>query len=371
MIRAFKWLVVTVFILAAVLVAAFFAWRGYAIDKVEQGRAIAGENGIDLLEKVEIGGVEQWISIRGEDRDNPVLLYLHGGPGTPMMPFSYLFQTSWEDHFVVVQWDQRGTGKTYFESDPEAVLATINFERMKEDALEVTQYLRQRLGKDKIILVGHSWGTMIGLPLAAEHPELYYAYVGTGQVISVHDNERLGYERALEEARKQNNEEAIAALEGIAPYPHPIEGTTGRRDILRHWQRELGLALASGRNYRMRVLMAALASPDYSLRDVSFFLMLPDDHKLTNVPALAREIDAFDVRAWGSSYDLPIFLIMGRNDWQTPSVLAEAYLENEVEAPHKAFVWVENAGHSVPTSQPDVFLQILLDEVLPVVQQAQ
>ncbi len=143
--------------------------------------AITAPNGIDEGRYVPLGGIEQWITIRGEDRKNPVLLFLHGGPGDATNPWSYAVFRTWFKSFTVVQWDQRGTGRTLGKSGP-SIASTITIERMRDDGIELAEMLRSTLQKDKILLVGHSWGSTLGAFMAKARPDLFSAFVGTGQV---------------------------------------------------------------------------------------------------------------------------------------------------------------------------------------------
>ena len=362
--KIFKRLAISLLAIVVLVLIVFTGWREFSQYRVAKEREIQTENGIEALEKVEIGGIDQWISIRGRDLDNPIILYLHGGPGTPMMPFSHIFQTPWEEYFTVVQWDQRLTGKTYRESDPDAAAATISFDRMVEDARELSEYLIKRFGKKKIFLLGHSWGSMMGIPLVKRYPELFHAYIGTGQVISVYENESVGYEHALEAAREQNNLEAIEALEGIAPYPHPETGTLDTRDVLRYWQRELGLSLAGKKQWFMEMLEAGLVSPDYSLLDINLLFNIPREHRITKIPAMATMIDEFDLWELGPDFEVPVVFLLGRLDWQVPSVIAKRYFD-AVQAPYKKFIWFEESAHSPPTEEKEKFVEALVSEVLP------
>lgn len=346
------------------VVAVFLVWRGWAQRSQAEERRIDAADGIDVLEKVHLGGIDQWISIRGRDREKPVLLFLHGGPGFPMMPFISVFQNPWEEHFVVVQWDQRGTGKTYNDNDPAAVLPTMTHERLLQDARELTLYLRKRLNKDRIFLLGHSWGSMLGLPLVKRYPELFHAYIGTGQVINVQDNERVGYEHTLAIARERRNSLAIAELEAIAPYPDPVKGTSESRLTLRRWQRDFGLGVRGKTEAAImgEMLNAGLRSPDYTLMDNLIWILRRDSSFSRD--ALADEIDRFDVRKMGYKFDLPIVFMLGRHDWQVPAVIAAEYFQH-VDSPQKQLVWFENSAHSPPSEEPAEFTRALVEVVLP------
>ena len=137
---------------------------------IREARAIPQPRGVEELREVEIGGIKQWSSIRGRDRRNPILLFIHGGPASTEMPVSWLYQSPWEDYFTVVQWDQRGAGKTAAANDPALVTPTITIEQMTADGEELVALLRETFSKDKIFVLGHSWGTVIGLGIAQRHP---------------------------------------------------------------------------------------------------------------------------------------------------------------------------------------------------------
>jgi pimeloyl-ACP methyl ester carboxylesterase len=175
--------------------------RHVVTETIAATRKIVSPNGVEELLPIQINDITQWISIRGRDRRNPILLFLHGGPGSPTMPAAYTFQSPWEDYFTVVQWDQRGAGKTYASNDPKALSSTITVEKMTSDAEEIVRYLQKRYDKKKIFLLGHSWGTVLGVALVQRHPEWFYAYVGVGQMVNGRRNEEDGYQFALEQAR--------------------------------------------------------------------------------------------------------------------------------------------------------------------------
>ena len=173
-------------------------------DPHAEARAIIGDvqrivapSSVQEQHKVRIGGIDQWISVRGADRENPVLLYLHGGPAAPMMPAAWTFQRPWEDYFTVVQWDQRAAGRTYRANDPDSVAPTITIDRYMTDAIELIDWLRDTYGKRKVVLVGHSWGTVIGMRVLLERPDLLHAYVGIGQSLHPQADEAVGYRYAL------------------------------------------------------------------------------------------------------------------------------------------------------------------------------
>jgi pimeloyl-ACP methyl ester carboxylesterase len=181
--------------------------------------AVTSPNGIDEATYVSIGGIEQWITIRGENRDNPVLLLLHGGPGDATNPWGYAGFRSWLKYFTVVQWDQRGAGKT-FGRNGAAVASTITIERMVQDGVELAELLSKKLQQEKIVLVGHSWGSILGVFMAKKRPELFHAFVGTGQVADPPRNYAVAYKALVEKASRERNSRALQELREAGPPPY-------------------------------------------------------------------------------------------------------------------------------------------------------
>ena len=177
--------------LLLVAIAGLFALRAYGHHRTVQAVAIHSPNAIDEGLYVKIGGIDQWLQIRGQDRNNPVVLCLHGGPGASWLRLTTLF-LPWEKEFTVVQWDQRGTGKT-LETTGASIASTMSVDRMAEDGIEVAEFLQTHLHKDKIVLLGFSWGSLLGVQMAMRRPDLFDAYVGTGQISDIPHSQRIGY----------------------------------------------------------------------------------------------------------------------------------------------------------------------------------
>jgi pimeloyl-ACP methyl ester carboxylesterase len=167
---------------------------------------------------VRIGAIDQWITIKGDDRNNPVVLFLHGGPGDALSPFADSMFQGWEKDFTLVQWDQRGAGRTYGKSGP-SIEPTMTIERMSQDGIEVAEFLAKHLDKKKIITEGASWGSILGIYMAHARPDLFYAYVGRAQIVNWRKNEAASYARVLEMARASGDQPAIRALTTIGPPP--------------------------------------------------------------------------------------------------------------------------------------------------------
>ncbi len=330
---------------------------------IRDARAIAQPRGVEELREVEIGGIKQWISIRGRDRRNPILLFIHGGPASAEMPASWLYQSPWEDYFTVVQWDQRGAGKTAATNDPALVTPTITIEQMTADGEELVAMLRETFGKDKIFVLGHSWGTVIGLGIAQRRPEWLHAYIGMGQVINGQENERIGYAFAQGEARRRNDAQAQAELAAIAPYP-AADGAVTFEQILaqRKWVIGYG-GLTWGRSDFTYEQNARLLSPEYTDEDLAADQYVGAS-LVQLLPGLTR-LDFGDV----TRLDCPIFLFNGRHDYATPSSISAAWLET-VSAPQKQVFWFEHSAHMMQFEQPGKVFMHLVRDIRPIAERA-
>ncbi len=337
--------------------------RAKVQDVIRQGQEIQAPRGINDLKEIDIGGIKQWISVRGRDLRNPILLFIHGGPGTTEMPVRWFYQSPLEDYFTVVQWDQRGSGKTAVSNDQAEVIPTITVERMIKDAEEVASYLRREYDKDKIFVLGHSWGSILGLELAKRRPEWLHAYVGMGQVVNTLDNEAVSYRFALEEARRRGEEIAIQELEAIAPYPKE-DGTISVEEVIvqRKWVSAYG-GMTWGRpnldyEYNLRPL-----SPDYTDADLN-----ADSEIINVVVQLLPQLGGVNYRDV-TKLEAPVFLFSGRHDYATPSEVSFAWFK-DLEAPAKKIVWFEHSAHMMHFEQPGKFIYHLIDDVRPIAVEA-
>jgi len=333
--------------------------RATATAIIADAGKITSPRGVEELLQIPIGGTQQWISVRGRDRRNPMLLMIHGGPASPEMPTSWWFQQDWEDFFTVVQWDQRGSGKSYRANDPVAIAPTLSLERITADAAEVVQFLRTRYGKDKIFVLGHSWGSVVGLNLARQHPQGLYAYVGVGQIISGRENERMGYQLTLQEARRRGNAQAVSELTALAPYPGAGDSLSlSKLGTERKWSVAFG-GLTYGRMELHYYLDLAELSPDYSDADLDAI----DSGSHLSLAPLWAEVMRFDMTGV-TRWRCPIILFVGRYDTTTPSQVAAEWLRH-VRAPASKLVWFENSAHMMMVEEPGEFLLHLVRDVRP------
>jgi proline iminopeptidase len=344
----------------SVLVAAVLSatvYRYFAQTGIARTRAIHSPDGIDTIERVPIGGIDQWIEIRGESQKNPILLFLHGGPGSAFMPIARTFQDPWEKYFTVVQWDQRGAGKTYTSNSKEVQRATLHIERMQQDTVEMVNYLRKRFGREKVFVLGHSWGSVLGLQLAHDHPELLYAYIGVGQATDAQQNEVVLYKETLDQARRIQNKEAIEQLTSIAPYPSP-NITFHQIRITRVWSSTLIGPAESGESAMGPKTI--FFAPEYSLlNDLDWFR-----GQLFSVDLLLPELAKLNLADMGYEYRVPIFLLEGRHDPYTPANLAKEFFD-KLNDRDKQFEWFEDSGHFPFREEQGKFTDALVQKVLP------
>jgi pimeloyl-ACP methyl ester carboxylesterase len=331
---------------------------------IAESEAIHTANGVEGREAVKIGGIPQWITVRGKDLNNPLLLYVHGGPGDAIMGASWSFQRPWEDYFTVVQWDQRGSGKTYASNDWERVKPTLTTERFVDDAEELVQYLRTKYHKRKIVLLGHSWGTVICTELAQRHPEWFSVYVGTGQVVNMRESERMGYEEILKEARAANDVGAVKDLEALAPYP----GASGPMDFTKTMKERKWLVHDGGytwRNTNDHYEDILRLSPDYTDADVKGY-ELGDDRSARLMWAEMSEINFWK----RTSFRCPVVLFQGSHDLNVSHELVARWYAT-LHAPSKKLVWFPNSSHMVMMEEPGRMFYHLMTDIRPLAMVAQ
>jgi pimeloyl-ACP methyl ester carboxylesterase len=328
------------------------AMMSFMRNRNAQDYAITAPNGIDEGKYVEIGGIEQWITIRGEDRNNPVLLFLHGGPGDATNPWGYAGFRSWLKAFIVVQWDQRGAGRTLGKNGASSASA-ITIERMSRDGIELAELLRKSLQKDKVILVGHSWGSILGVFMAKARPDLFWAFVGTGQVADQQRNYSVAYDELLKKAKNLGEQRAVQDLKSVGPPPY----SDGRGyAIQRRWSN-----LFEGADFFISSMFGlALGAPGYSLRDIDDWTQ----GQMVSAERLIPEMTALDPKTLGGEFSVPVFVIQGAEDFTTPTSLARGFLSS-IRAPRKGFVAIEGGGHFAVFMKSEVFLKELAARVLP------
>ena len=317
-----------------------------------QQYAISSPKGIDEASFVMIGGIEQWVTIRGEDRSKPVLLFLHGGPGDVTNPWAFALFAPWEKQFTVVQWDQRDSGRTLMKTG-HTVAPTITLDRTTQDGIELTEYLRKHLGKDKIVIVAHSFGSILGLGMVRARPELFYAYVGTGQVADSTKNYSVAFEALLQKAQASGNQRAIEELKRVGPPPYSTGEGYG---VQRKWANNF----EGADQFLAGTLGLTLVAPDHSVQDINDEVA----GEILSADRLVPQTRSIGPTELGLEFFVPIFVFQGEEDFTTPTVLAQHYVES-LKAPRKAFVRINGGGHFAVFMHSDQFLQELVTRARP------
>ena len=305
---------------------------------------------------VRIGGIDQWITIKGDDRNNPVVLFLHGGPGDALSPFADAMFGGWEKGFTLVQWDQRGAGRTYGKSGP-SIEPTMTVERMAQDGIEVAQFLAKHLNQKKIIIEGGSWGSILGIHMVHSRPDLFYAYVGDAQMVNTRKNESASYARVLEMARAAGDQQAISALTTIGSPPW---------DSLRKWPVFRKWKLA----YQAKTVTAPpvpiTLSPAYASPEERAQYEAADDFSFEHFWGLKMSgpMEDVDLPALGTDFAIPIFILQGQEDLTALPELAKAYFDS-IKAPRKQFYLVPGTGHEPSAAELDMILKVLVEQVRP------
>lgn len=303
------------------------------------------EGGINEQMYVDINGTKQWISIYGQDKDNPVLLYLHGGPGSSTSAIDYTFTRKWSDVYTVVTWDQRNCGKSYSSDQNDTALT---YDTMISDGVEVTKYLLNYLGKDRITLLGHSWGTYFGCNLVLEYPEYYECYIGTGQLVDFYQNEIAFKEEAVKWT--ENDEEGRLLVEKLTVGDFSMEYYAARNALMERYGYDM---LVDGTDYNM--IAAVVFNPYYSLGD--FYKYITSDFSVYDEFLKSDEFKKFSLLG-KTDYQVPFYNINGDRDYQTNFKLAQEYFDS-VNAPRKKMYIMKDTTHGLLESKSEEFSDIL------------
>jgi len=302
---------------------------------------------------VTIGGIEQWVVVDGADCGNPVVVIVHGGPGNPNTPFARNIFGEWENDFTIVQWDQRGSGKTYG-ANPPAEDEPLTLDALTADGVEVTRYAIERFGKRKVILMGGSWGSALATHMAMAEPGLFHAYVGTGQLVNYQEDLRVGYARTLALATAAGDSDAVTRLQalGAPPWANPRSFGTLRR-ISRRYEALVSEPPPAGWFTFGPGYDTPAYEADYTAgEDYSFFAFVG--------PANDGMGPGIDLRKLGTDFAMPVYMLQGEEDLVTPAQVARAYFD-DLSAPQKTYVSLARTGHdpnrTMIAAQHDALMQ--------------
>lgn len=306
---------------------------------------------------VPINGIAQWITITGARCGNPVILFIHGGPGNALSPFADALYASWQQDYTLVQWDQRGAGMTYAKNRP-GDDETLSVAQMRDDGIAVASYLRRHLGQDKVILMGSSWGSILGVHMAKLRPDLFHAYVGTAQVVNARQNEAGMYRQVMALAQAAGDTATVDRLTALGTPPWTDPRNFG---ILRRFDRKYE-ALATDAPPRHWWQAAPFYATPQALADAE----AADDYSYLQFIGLRGDgmFASVDLPALGTRFELPVFFIMGEEDLLTSPAIARAYFDG-IAAPRKGFTLVKRAGHDPNQAVLDAQWTVLREQVAP------
>jgi pimeloyl-ACP methyl ester carboxylesterase len=324
--------------------------------KIAHENGMPLENSITKWENVMLGDCEQWLSIRGADKNNPVLLFLHGGPGTPEIPFLIKYNRDLENIFTVVSWDQRGAGKSFSKEVPPE---SMNLDQFLADTHELTQYLKEKFGKEKIYLMGHSWGTLLGIQAVHRNPKDYHAYIAVAQTSDGRREELLSYEKVLEQAKKANHGSAVKELEKIGgPKEGKYNGGDNGLGTRLKWVRYFGGAAFHEEKSIWPLIKDVVKTPVYSTLEK---LKYPRGEKFS-LKHLYDDVRDIQLKKEIKSVKVPVYFFHGVYDNQVPLEVARDFFEG-LKAPEKKFTVFDNSAHGVLYEEPEKFHQIMEEVV--------
>ncbi|PSB50492.1 alpha/beta hydrolase [filamentous cyanobacterium Phorm 6] len=311
-------------------------------------------NSIAVLEKVKLGGSEEWISIRGKDSRNPVLLFLAGGPGGSQLVTARRALAGLEDRFVVVNWEQPGAGKSFDAVDR----SKLTPDRYITDTRELVLNLRQRFGKEKVYVLGESWGSALGIMVVQRYPELFHAFIGTGQMVAFLENDLICYDFALRLAAERGDTKQVEKLKQQGPPPYygndvALKSATYLTETFNYMNKNPAIANAGFNT------LQDLAGSEYGLYDkVNFIRGLLDTFGV-----VYQQLWGVDFRKQATRLEVPVYFLIGRHDVNAPPKLTEEYF-NLLTAPHKELIWFERSGHNPWVNESTKFVDAIVSKVL-------
>ncbi len=308
---------------------------------------------------VAVGGIEVWVTVRGQSCGNPVILMLHGGPGNPLSPYARNIYGDWEKDFTLVQWDQRGAGKTYGRSPATAELP-LSMARMAQDGVELAEFLTRHLNQSKLILMGGSWGSALGVHMAKVRPDLFHAYVGTGLLVGYAENQLASYSKLLARARTAGDSKTVGTIEALGPPP---------------WTnpRNFGILRRATRVYEAKVSEPPPKSwwvPEASYTSAKAVADFESSEEFSYLQFVGLKGDGMlsrlDLPALGLDFAIPVYLVQGAEDLVTTAEVAKRYFETIV-APAKDFVLLPRTGHDPNVPMVEAQFKLLKERIRPLV----
>jgi len=347
-------------ILGLILILAFFCItrsmkKGETSPLVDaKGKELPSS--ISEITNVNIGGIDQYLIIRGADTSKPVMLFVHGGPGSPETPIMKSLNPTIENDFVMVYWEQRGSGKSYSNTIPPE---TMNLDQFISDTKEVSDYLIERFDKEKIFIMGHSWGAFLGILTAYQHPELYHAYFGVGQSCMQYEAEKVSFDWVKEQAILQNDKKGIQKLSKLSFPSKDADSDEFIKFIMqeRKYVNKYGGAI-HGETSISSLLKFVIKADEYSFKDKINYMR---GSKFSISHLYSKQIQS-DLSQEIDSMQVPVYIFQGKYDYQCPTQTAYKFYE-QLKAPKKDFFIFENSAHSPNMEEPKKFNALVLKKV--------
>jgi pimeloyl-ACP methyl ester carboxylesterase len=326
--------------------------------KGTDGKVVQGS--IAEFRHIKLGGYSQAILIRGKSLDNPIMLFLHAGPGLSETGLARNFNAALEDSYTMVYLDQRGAGKSY---TPFMDYSTFTTEQLLQDIHELTQYLKERFGKEKIAIMGHSFGAGFAAYAAERYPEDYSAFIGIGQPINLVESDSMAFEFALENAMKNGNDKAVKELEKVKGYwlKNDKESYFTGMMIMKKWVGYYGGQIYGQKGFVSFVLKNTLCN-EFTIFDYPAYLLGMN----ASGPASWDIIRTLNLWKQAPAYKIPVILMEGRHDYNTVPDYVESYYK-AIKAPVKKLYWFENSAHMLNYEEKELFQKRLMEDVLPII----
>ena len=345
---------ITMIVLAAVLIAIFIVMPAGTEAIVDsEGEIIKGS--IAEMKEIKLGGVDQWLLIRGEDKNNPVILMLSGGPGSSELGRFLKFNQELEKDFVVVNWEQRGCGKSFSAS---ADKSSLTIEQYVSDVNELSEYLKTKFNKEKIYLLGHSWGTIIGTMAVQEKPENFHAYIGAAQMVNVKKTDQYMYDFVLESAKSKGEDKKVKKMIDAGPPPYFGDGMLKKYQLFLtsyadYYQAENPFVENDSSWFNP---LTMFWFDEYSFIDkINFFRGM-----LNTFPAVYQQLQDIDFTVQAVDLEVPVYYLIGRHDYTAKFI--DDYFER-INAPKKELIYFEHSHHGEIWSESEKFHEIMINQV--------
>lgn len=354
-------IIVSVILFAVILISVLTIVIARLINSSKN--TIDTENGVQESTYIDINGMQQYIQIRGEDADNPVMIFIHGGPASPMGYVSAYYQKQLESELTIINYDQRGCGRTYYANKLDS---NVNTDLLISDLNAIVEYAKERFNKENVIIAGHSWGTVIGTIYAQKYPENVSCYIGISQITNLYKNKLNAARMALENEDIKGTEdekkltELIERMNNVSQYKDiSIEDLGQMVSITSKY------IACSGEMTGLRQMWTGITSPDMNFEDMRWFTTQMNTEKFfaQNDTLMEYAFFEFDIEDFSHTYKIPVYYLAGEGDYAVCQRDAETYYET-VEAPDKAFYQLENVGHSMFMDNPQLYCGTIKDILL-------